>query len=91
MLTPAGRGLIVDPPDGKLPALPWAKAEQQSRASPERGYDDPTQHYARYEQVDGVHVLRVPWSSFGKRSLPVRLIGGGDDAGLYCAVCEPSS
>lgn len=43
----------------------------------DRGYDDPAQRYTRYEQLDGVHVLRVPWSSFGKRSLPIRLVGGG--------------
>ena len=41
-LTPAGRGVIIDPPDGKLPAQPWAKAERISRDTPERGYDDPT-------------------------------------------------
>jgi hypothetical protein len=43
-LTPAGRGVIIDPPDGKLPLQPWARAEQRSRALPERGYDDPTAH-----------------------------------------------
>lgn len=43
-LTPAGRGVIIDPPDGKLPAQPWAIEEQKSRALPERGYDDPTAH-----------------------------------------------
>ena len=43
-LTPAGRGIIVDPPDGKLPLQAWAKAEQEDRAKPERGYDDPTAH-----------------------------------------------
>jgi hypothetical protein len=43
-LTPAGRGVIVDPPDGTLPVQPWAKAETESRARPERGYDDPTAH-----------------------------------------------
>jgi hypothetical protein len=43
-LTPAGRGLIVDPPDGKLPSQPWARAEEASRFAPERGYDDPTAH-----------------------------------------------
>jgi glycosyltransferase involved in cell wall biosynthesis len=42
----------------------------------DRGYDDPAQRYTRYEQLDGVHVVRLPWSSFGKRSVPVRLIGG---------------
>jgi hypothetical protein len=43
-LTPPGRGVIIDPPDGKLPIQPWAKAEQLSRDRPERGYDDPTAH-----------------------------------------------
>ena len=41
---PGGRGVIVDPPDGKLPLQPWAEAERQARARPERGYDDPTAH-----------------------------------------------
>jgi len=43
-LTPAGRGIIVDPPDGTLPMQPWAQAEVKSRQLPERGYDDPTAH-----------------------------------------------
>jgi hypothetical protein len=43
-LTPGGRGIIVDPPDGKLPLQPWAKAELENRVRPERGYDDPTAH-----------------------------------------------
>ena len=41
---PAGRALIVDPPDGKLPAQPWAVKEKASRDLTERGYDDPTAH-----------------------------------------------
>jgi hypothetical protein len=43
-LTPEGRGVIIDPPDGKLPLQPWARVEQQNRKLPERGYDDPTAH-----------------------------------------------
>jgi hypothetical protein len=43
-LTPAGRGIIVDPPDGTLPVQPWAKIEMENRKLPERGYDDPTAH-----------------------------------------------
>ncbi len=43
-LTPPGRGVITDPPDGKLPVQPWARAEHESRLRPERGYDDPTAH-----------------------------------------------
>ena len=43
-LTPGGRGVIVDPADGKLPARPWAVAELADRQKTERGYDDPTAH-----------------------------------------------
>ena len=43
-LTPGGRGVIVDPPDGNLPMQAWAKAEAEDRKTPERGYDDPTAH-----------------------------------------------
>jgi len=43
-LTPGGEGVIVDPPDGKLPMQAWARAEVESRGKPERGYDDPTAH-----------------------------------------------
>lgn len=42
--TPGGRGYIVDPPDGRLPYQPWARAENDARSKPERGYDDPTAH-----------------------------------------------
>jgi hypothetical protein len=43
-LTPGGRGVIIDPPDGKLPYQPWARAERVDRELPYRGYDDPTAH-----------------------------------------------
>ena len=43
-LTPPGQGIIVDPPDGKLPMQEWAKEELTSRQTPARGYDDPTAH-----------------------------------------------
>jgi hypothetical protein len=43
-LTPPGRGVIVDPPDGILPMQPWAVEERASRNTSERGYDDPTAH-----------------------------------------------
>jgi hypothetical protein len=43
-LIPGGTGIIVDPPDGRLPMQAWARAEVESRARPERGYDDPTAH-----------------------------------------------
>lgn len=40
-----------------------------------RGYDDPSVRYAPIETVDGVLVRRLPFSSFGKRSILVRLVG----------------
>ncbi len=43
-LTPPGRGVIADPPDGKLPMQPWAVQELADRQRTERGYDDPTAH-----------------------------------------------
>jgi hypothetical protein len=43
-LTPSTRGIVVDPPDRKLPYQPWARAERINRELPERGYDDPTAH-----------------------------------------------
>jgi len=43
-LTPPGRGVVVDPPDGKLPYQPWAREEREYRDTPIRGYDDPTAH-----------------------------------------------
>jgi hypothetical protein len=43
-LVPGGRGVIVDPPDGKLPMQPWAVAERKDRNRDERGYDDSTAH-----------------------------------------------
>jgi colanic acid biosynthesis glycosyl transferase WcaI len=38
-----------------------------------RGYDDPTQHYPAAENRHGVTIRRLPLSSFGKRSIPIRL------------------
>jgi hypothetical protein len=43
-LTPGTRGVLIDPPDGKLPYQPWARAERIERELPFRGYDDPTAH-----------------------------------------------
>jgi hypothetical protein len=43
-LTPATRGVIVDPPGGKLPYQEWSRAERIERELPHRGYDDPTAH-----------------------------------------------
>jgi glycosyltransferase involved in cell wall biosynthesis len=42
----------------------------------DRGYDDPSMRYPKHEVRDGVSILRLPWSSFGKGSMAVRLAGG---------------
>jgi hypothetical protein len=38
-----------------------------------RGYDDPSKAYLARETRDGVEVRRLPFSSFGKSSIAVRL------------------
>ncbi len=42
----------------------------------DRGYDDPSVSYKRREKIRGVDVRRIPFSSFGKSSIPVRTLGG---------------
>jgi colanic acid biosynthesis glycosyl transferase WcaI len=42
----------------------------------DRGYDDPAIRYPQREVRDGVRIVRLPLSSFGKRSMIVRLAGG---------------
>ncbi len=42
----------------------------------DRGYDDPAVRYSRREVRDGVRIVRLPWSSFGKNSMLARLLGG---------------
>lgn len=38
------------------------------------GYEDSAAVYPRREIIDGVEVRRLPWSSFGKKSVKIRLI-----------------
>jgi colanic acid biosynthesis glycosyl transferase WcaI len=40
-----------------------------------RGYDNPSVKYPLREVRDGVDIRRLPLSSFGKKSIPVRLLG----------------
>jgi glycosyltransferase involved in cell wall biosynthesis len=40
-----------------------------------RGYHDPGVRYPRREIRDGVEVIRLPFASFGVRTLPIRLAG----------------
>ncbi len=41
----------------------------------DRGYDDPARRYRRREEIDGVEVTRLPFSSFGKHRLSLRILG----------------
>src|SRR5262245_32534359 len=45
------------------------------------GYDDPSVRYEARETLRGVDVRRLPFSSFGKGSIPIRLLAGA----LYLA------
>ena len=40
-----------------------------------QGYDCPENHYLRRESCDGVNVVRLPLSSFGKKTTAIRLLG----------------
>ena len=40
------------------------------------GYDDPSKHYPPREIRNGVEIVRLPWCSFGKASLAIRVAGG---------------
>jgi glycosyltransferase involved in cell wall biosynthesis len=42
----------------------------------DRGYDDPSVRHAPREREAGVEIRRLPLSSFGKRSLRVRMLAG---------------
>ena len=42
-----------------------------------RGYDDPSVRYPARETRGGVEIRRLPLSSFGKRSIAVRLLAQG--------------
>ena len=41
-----------------------------------RGYEDTSKKFLKRELRDGVHIRRLPLSSFGKSSILIRLIGG---------------
>jgi colanic acid biosynthesis glycosyl transferase WcaI len=43
----------------------------------DRGYEDPSVRYARRESRSGVEIRRFRWSSFGKRSIAIRLAAQG--------------
>ena len=42
----------------------------------DRGYDDPEVKYPKLEEHSGVHIRRLPFSSFGKRSIFLRMVAG---------------
>ena len=50
----AGKGLIIDPPDGVIPYQPWALAERDRRRDDSNGYEDPVGHCEFYD-IGRVH------------------------------------
>jgi len=45
----AGKSLIIDPKDGKIPYQPWALAERDRRRDDANGYEDPVGHCEFYD------------------------------------------
>jgi hypothetical protein len=45
----AGKGLIIDPPNGIIPYQPWALAERNRRREDANGYEDPVGHCEFYD------------------------------------------
>jgi hypothetical protein len=41
---PGGKAIVIDPPDRKLPTLPWTDAEEQRRLRDDFAHEDPTAH-----------------------------------------------
>jgi len=58
-----------------------------------RGYEDPQVRYPRHEVRAGVRVRRLPLSSFGKRSIAVRLLAQGLFMlqATVCAILAPGA
>ena len=61
----ASTGFIIDPPDGKLPAQPWAQALHERRLQVEYAYDDPAAHCfpagaPRSTYLNEIQVLQPP-------------------------------
>ncbi len=71
-LTPASRGVVVDPKDGTLPYQRWARAESIDRKLPHRGYDDPTAH-CFVAGVPRSHYVPAPFQILQPRGYVVML------------------
>ena len=57
----AGKGLIIDPPDGIIQYQPWALAERNRRREDANGYEDPVGH-CEFHDIAHLH-------SFGQQIL----------------------
>jgi hypothetical protein len=86
-LGPRGKILLVSqvfPPDpaavarvmGDVGAELSARGHEVVALTSDRGYDDPGVKYASRGIENGVDVRRLPFCSFGKRSIAFRLLGG---------------
>lgn len=73
----------VFPPDPAAVGQYFDEAAQALRATgadvmvltANRGYDNPEERFDAFEDRSGVQVHRLPASSFGKASMPVRILG----------------
>ena len=69
---PAAVGQYMAEVAGKMAHRQWRVVVLAAN----RGYDDPSVKYTRRETVGGVEIKRLPFSSFGKRTILLRLVGG---------------
>lgn len=53
-----------------------ARGDQVVVFTSDRGYDDPTVRYPARSDSDGLRIRRLPFCSFGKGSISLRLLGG---------------
>ncbi|MEM8874266.1 MAG: glycosyltransferase family 4 protein [Planctomycetota bacterium] len=68
---PASVGQHMHDAAAELARRGWNVQVVTSRA----GYDDPTRKYEPREERDGVHIRRLPFSSFGKKNILLRILG----------------
>lgn len=63
-----------------------AKGDHVTVVTSNRGYDDPTQKYQGSELRSGVQVIRLPFTSFGKASIGLRMLGGLSLTAQACVI-----
>jgi colanic acid biosynthesis glycosyl transferase WcaI len=53
------------------------RGHQATVYTSDRAYNDPSVRYPAHEWIDGVEIVRLPFTSFGKKTVVLRLLGAG--------------